>query len=65
TGQSGHQTLALLDFHICYSHSYQVPIMCFRAAALDGQPLPGDVMAELFQTWPRQRERLLGFVTQQ
>lgn len=31
----------LLDYHICYSHSYQVPIMCFKAMSL-GELLRAD-----------------------
>ncbi len=30
-------SLALLDYHVCYSLSYQVPLMCFRATWPGGQ----------------------------
>ncbi|KXZ51315.1 hypothetical protein GPECTOR_13g802 [Gonium pectorale] len=58
---SVNSTLAFLDYHVCYSASYQVPVMFFQAASSDGAPL----RSNLFPSWPHQPEQLAGFITQQ
>ncbi|GLC37219.1 E2-like conjugating enzyme atg10 [Pleodorina starrii] len=55
----------LLDYHVCYSHSYQVPILLLRAMSIDGEALGLSALQELFPSWPRASEQLLGFVMQQ
>ncbi|GLI66099.1 hypothetical protein VaNZ11_009703 [Volvox africanus] len=69
----------LLDYHVCYSHSYQVPIMCFQVASIGavpygdsitqgthGEPLSlSSLREEIFPLWPSEREQLQWFVMQQ
>ncbi|GIM16369.1 hypothetical protein Vretimale_19033 [Volvox reticuliferus] len=56
----------LLDYHVCYSHSYQVPIMCFRVTSIDGQPLALVGLREtVFPFWPSESEQMQWFVMQQ
>ncbi|KAG2496641.1 hypothetical protein HYH03_005461 [Edaphochlamys debaryana] len=56
---------ALLDYHVCYSASYQVPTLVFRATCPDGSPLGHTALQRLFPSWPAASEQLGAFVVQQ
>ncbi|CAI5721414.1 unnamed protein product [Peronospora destructor] len=44
TLQTQEVEFALLEFHIVYHTIYQTPVLYFRVAAVDGMPLPSEVV---------------------
>ncbi|CAH0493256.1 unnamed protein product [Peronospora farinosa] len=44
TLQSQEVTTALLEFHIVYHTIYQTPVLYFRVSAVDGLPLPSEIV---------------------
>ncbi|KAG2521811.1 hypothetical protein JM18_003847 [Phytophthora kernoviae] len=47
--QTQHAKTALLEFHIVYHTIYQTPVLYFRVAAIDGTPLPANIVTRGIQ----------------